>query len=118
MQSDLWAFFDATPAGGFEIESSLCTGDQCNKYEGNINPDDIWTFYLTSPDGKVTKEVKTSISDFLKPTIRFSMEDQDEKISLEVSPEDCKVTEDKSCLYISKIHKDRTVTIAIKAAKA
>lgn len=119
MPGDLWAFFDAASDEGFKIESSLCTGGQCNKYEGSINPDDILAaLYLTSPDGKVTKEVKISIVDLFNPTIRLSMEYQGKDIFFEMRPEDCKVTEDNSCLYMSKTHQDCAVTIAIKAAKA
>ncbi|HCE59645.1 MAG TPA: hypothetical protein DEQ74_02330 [Wolbachia sp.] len=117
MPGDLFAFFDTAPAGGFEIESSLCIDGQCNKYEGNINPDDIWTSYLTSPDGKTTKEVKASVVDFFKPAICFSMKDQGKDISLEVSLEDCEFAEDGS-LHINKSSQDYTFNIVIKAAKA
>jgi len=116
MSDDLWVFFYNMPDEGYKIEGSHCTGDQCNTYEGNINPNDIWTFYLTSQDGKITQKVETSIVNCYEPRICFNIENQGEKIPLEVSPQDCEITEDNSSLHINTSNQDHTFNIVIRKA--
>lgn len=89
MSDDLLGFFNDIPDEGFNIAVRHCTEGQCNVYEGNINPNDIWTFYLTSQDREIRHKVETSLEDYFEPIIRFSMKD----ISVKVSPEDFKVIE-------------------------
>ncbi|MGL9718049.1 MAG: hypothetical protein ACR5K9_05150 [Wolbachia sp.] len=94
MSDDLWGFFTEIPNEGYIVESSYCTGDKCSSYEGNIDPNNIWEFNLVSLDGKVTKKVEASIIDFFEPRVRLNVDESGKKISLDIAPENCRVTKD------------------------
>ncbi|MDN5248106.1 MAG: hypothetical protein QWI36_03135 [Wolbachia endosymbiont of Tyrophagus putrescentiae] len=113
---DFWNFFCEIPSEGYEVIGSHCTENECSIYEGNIDPNNIWTFYLTSQDGKVTQKVETSILDFCNSTVRFNI---DGKVFLDVNPENCKITEEGS-LVINKSVQDsnQTHTFEILIKKA
>lgn len=111
--NDLWEFFYDVPNEGYKIEGCHCVDEQCSAYEGKIDPNNIWTFYLVSQDGKVKQKVETSIVDFSEPRICFNIDNQGEKIPLEVGPKDCIITVD-GCLCISKDSQGHKFEIVIK----
>ncbi|NSX83283.1 hypothetical protein GOM44_02225 [Wolbachia endosymbiont of Atemnus politus] len=113
MSDDLWNFFTEIPNEGYIVESLYCTGDKCSSYEGNIDPNNIWEFNLVSLDGKVTKKVGVDVLNFFEPRIRLSMDDSGKKISLDIAPENCRVTKDGS-LRIDKNKQDCKFKILIK----
>lgn len=112
MSDDLWSFFIDVPSNGYTIEGSHCISDECSTYEGNIDPNNIWEFDLTSRDGTKQK-VETSIVDFLEPKIRFSLHSNGKKIDLDVTPNNCLITEN-GFLCINENNQDHKFEIVIK----
>ena len=112
-------FFSGVPSEGYQIEGSHCvvgenTREKCSNYEGVIDPKNIWTFDLTSGDGKITQKVETSIVNLSEPRICFKFQDQEGKsVALEVSPKNCKITKE-GFLCISQSDQGQKFTIKIR----
>lgn len=112
MSDDLWNFLYTMPDKGYEIEGHICISNQCNTYEGRIDPNNIWTFDLTSQDGTIQK-VETSITSFLERSVCLNIDSQGKKIPFEISPKNCEIKENGS-LVIDKNDLNNTLKIVIK----
>ncbi|QKX01513.1 hypothetical protein GOY13_00830 [Wolbachia endosymbiont of Cruorifilaria tuberocauda] len=113
MSGDLWGFFMDVPTEGYLIESSYCAGGECSYYTGNIDPNNIWELNLASLDGKIVKRIGVDVINFSEPRVRFSMDENGEKVNLDISPENCAVTED-GFLCINKDKQNYRLKFLIK----